>query len=98
VKTEATGLYSRKAIERLGFTVAAEFLYADYEVQLHENPPILITVLFPRKVTLKFKNNSQPINANFTKKQTGEYIFGVSRLLLNTVKWIQPIFSTISFY
>ena len=32
-KTEATGLYSRKAFERLGFTVAAEFLYADYEVK-----------------------------------------------------------------
>ena len=32
MKTEATGLYSRKAFERLGFQVASEFLYADYEV------------------------------------------------------------------
>ncbi len=46
MKTEATGLYSRKAIERLGFTVAAEFLYADYEVQIRGNPPKLTTVLF----------------------------------------------------
>jgi hypothetical protein len=43
VKTEATGLYSRKAIERLGFTVAAEFLYADYEVEIHGNTPKLTT-------------------------------------------------------
>ncbi|XP_023320089.1 dopamine N-acetyltransferase [Eurytemora carolleeae] len=32
IKTEATGLYSRKAFERLGFIVVAEFLYAEYEV------------------------------------------------------------------
>jgi len=30
VKTEATGLYSRKAFERLGFSVNAEYLYEDY--------------------------------------------------------------------
>ena len=33
IKTEATGMYSRKAFERLGFTVASEFLYSDYEVE-----------------------------------------------------------------
>lgn len=33
IKTEATGLYSRKAFERLGFQVASEFLYSDYEVE-----------------------------------------------------------------
>jgi len=30
VKTEATGLYSRKAFERLGFSVNAEYFYEDY--------------------------------------------------------------------
>jgi len=33
IKTEATGLYSRKAFERLGFQVSSEFLYSDYEVE-----------------------------------------------------------------
>jgi len=33
VKTEATGLYSRKAFERLGFRVASEFLYSEYKVE-----------------------------------------------------------------
>jgi hypothetical protein len=73
VKTEATGLYSRKAIERLGFTVAAEFLYADYEVpylQIHGNPPKLSSVLFPRKVTLKLKIQKQfsAYKCNFDEK------------------------------
>lgn len=30
VKTEATGLFSRKAFERLGFSVQSEYLYEDY--------------------------------------------------------------------
>ena len=34
IKAEATGMYSRKAFERLGFVVSAEFLYADYEVMI----------------------------------------------------------------
>ena len=33
MKTEATGLYSRKAFERLGFRVASEFLYTEYLVR-----------------------------------------------------------------
>merc|ERR1711962_402682 len=31
IKTEATGLYSRKAFERIGFHVNAEYLYSDYK-------------------------------------------------------------------
>merc|ERR1711874_53594 len=33
IKTEATGLYSRKAFERLGFEAVSEVLYSEYEAE-----------------------------------------------------------------
>jgi len=56
IKTEATGLYSRKAFERLGFEAVSEILYSQYEV---EGEIIFESIKNHRGTTFMIKNNSE---------------------------------------
>ena len=56
IKTEATGLYSRKAFERLGFEAISEILYSQYEV---DGEIIFESIKNHRGTTFMIKNNSE---------------------------------------
>ena len=58
IKTEATGLYSRKAFERLGFEAVSEILYSEYEV---DEEKIFENIKNHRGTAFMIKNNSEVI-------------------------------------
>ena len=61
IKTEATGLYSRKAFERLGFEAVSEILYSEYEV---DEEKIFENIKNHRGTAFMIKNNSEVIVCN----------------------------------
>ena len=55
IKTEATGLYSRKAFERLGFQAVSEVLYSQYQAETGEL--IFENIRSHRGTTFMIKHN-----------------------------------------
>ena len=65
IKTEATGQYSRKAFERLGFEAFSEILYSEYEV---DGEKIFDPIKSHRGTTFMIKCNNEVGRYDFLKE------------------------------
>ena len=75
IKTEATGQYSRKAFERLGFEAFSEILYSEYEV---DGEKIFEPIKSHRGTTFMIKCNNE---VNLSKNRSKILLFSVSEAI-----------------